>query len=195
MTTPPSDAPQSAPETAPRVQKLRAAVPHIVTACVAVVLTLAIVSFWPRSTPTVVSFPTSAAQQVLVATPVPPATPAPTSPPLAAGVVRQEIADLQAEDSRLWTTVYLLKAVNQVGEAENALGSNDMPTVDQSLIAADYALSLAYARAEEARKSPIDQFRRNIDRIRSDLYLYPERIDTRLGQLRQLLLALIDEPK
>lgn len=195
VTTPPGNAPPPEQEAAPRLRWLRAAVPHIATALVAVAVTLAIGSLWVRPAPVAVSFPTTAPQPTVVVTPAPPSTPAPTPLPLSAGVARQEIADLQAEDSRLWTTVYLLKAVNQVAEAEGALQTNDMSSVDQSLIATDYALSLAYSRAEEASKSPIDQFRRNVDRIRGDLYLYPERMDTRLAQLRQLLLALIDEPK
>ncbi len=123
-----------------------------------------------------------------------PATVDSTPAPLAQGVARQEIADLKAEDARLWATVYLLKASSQVADAEGSLRGNDMAAVDQALIAADYSLSLAYERSEDAQKSPIDQFRRNVDRIRGDLYLYPERMDARLAQLRQLLLTLVDEP-
>ena len=166
--------------------------PHLLTAAAAVVLTLAIVALWMRPVPAR-SFPPTALPQPTSLLPT--ATPAPLPVLLPQGVARQEIADLRAEDARLWATVYVLKAISQVDDAESALRTNDMPSVDQALIAVDYSLSLAYAHAEEAQKSPINQFRRTVDRIHADLYLYPERLDTRLAQLRQLLLTLIDEPK
>lgn len=159
-------------------------------------MTLALqAALFSRSAPTAVA-PTTAPAAQPTSPPAPSATPAPPAPtqrPLAEGIARQEIADLHAEIDRLWTTTYLLKAISQVAEAEELLNSNDMQGVDQSLVSADYALALAYERADEPAKSPIDQFRRNVDRMRGDLYLYPERMDSRLSQLRQLLLALIEE--
>lgn len=203
VTTPDGDTPETQPgplphEPAPRAARfgqLRAIVPHAITACVAVVVTLALFGLWQQPRPAIALPPTTVPAPTTVVTPLPTPTSGPTPAPLAPGVARQEIADLQAEDDRLWATVYLLKAVSQVAEAESSLRTNDMANVDQALIAADYSLSLAYSRADESQKSPIDQFRRNVDRIRGDLYLYPERMDARLSQLRQFLLALIDEPK
>lgn len=193
VTTPDTDAPASAP--APRFPRLRAVFPYALTACIAVVVTLAILAAWPRPVPALVVSATSAPATSTPAPTALPTTPVPTAPPVSAGVARQEIADLHAEDNRLWTTVFLLKSVSQVAEAESMLKTNDAASVDQALIAADYSLSLAYDRAEESQKSPIDQFRRNVDRIRGDLYLYPERMDARLAQLRQLLLTLIDDTR
>lgn len=171
---------------------LRTALPHILTACVAIALTLGISGLWMRPSP-VRSFPQTAVP--VTAGPLSPPTPVPTPQVVPPGIARQEIADLRAEDNRLWVTVYVLKAISQVADAEVALRTNDMASVDQSLIAVDYSLSLAYARAEESQQSPIDQFRRTVDRIHTDIYLYPERLDVRLVQLRQFLLTLIDEPK
>lgn len=192
-----SDTPASeqTPSQHPRAARLRAVLPHLITAFATLALAVVIMVLWPRPGPAV-SFPPTSVPVPSVAVPITPAaTAGPTPAPLAEGVARQEIADLKAEDARLWATVYLLKASSQVADAEGSLRGNDMAAVDQALIAADYSLSLAYDRAEDAQKSPIDQFRRNVDRIRSDLYLYPERMDARLAQLRQLLLTLIDEPR
>jgi len=187
--------PEETPIQRPRVAWLRAILPHLITAFATLVLAVVIMLLWPRPGP-LVSFPPTSVPMPGAAVPTsPPATAGPTPAPLTEGVARQEIADLKAEDARIWATVYLLKASSQVADAEGSLRGNDMTAVDQALIAADYSLSLAYDRAEDAQKSPIDQFRRNVDRIRSDLYLYPERMDTRLAQLRQLLLTLIDEPR
>ena len=193
--TPDSDTPaEQIPVQQPRAVWLRVVLPHLITAFATLALAVAIMFLWPRPGPAV-SFPPTSVPVPSAAVPnASPATVDSTPAPLAQGVARQEIADLKAEDARLWATVYLLKASSQVADAEGSLRGNDMAAVDQALIAADYSLSLAYERSEDAQKSPIDQFRRNVDRIRGDLYLYPERMDARLAQLRQLLLTLVDEP-
>ncbi|MBC8160447.1 MAG: hypothetical protein H7Z42_04435 [Roseiflexaceae bacterium] len=199
MTTPESippsdDQPQSPAALHPtaRAGWLWAILPHVLTALVTLALAVMVIARWPQPGPAVSFPPTSTPAEP---TTLPATTPGPSPVALAEGVARQEVADLKAEDDRLWATVYLLKAASQIADAEGSLRGNDMSTVDQALIAADYSLSLAYERAEDAQKSPIDQFRRNLDRIRSDLYLYPERMDARLAQLRQLLLTLVDEPR
>lgn len=194
MTTTEPGAPASA-ETAgaPRPSLVRAALPHALTALVAIAVTLGIQAAAPERgpafrAPTVA--PAASAQPT-----APPGSPTPvpaTAPPLAAGIARQEVADLRAEIDRLWTTIYLLKAINQLADAQSLLRANDIQAVDQELISVDDSLALAYERADEPLKSPLDQFRRDVDMLRGDLYLYPERMDDRLDQLRQLVLALVE---
>jgi hypothetical protein len=107
--------------------------------------------------------------------------------------VRQELIDLHAEDDRLWSAVYLVRALSQVADAEAMLRANNLERVDQLLIAVDDSLALAYERADDAAKDPIEQLRREASALRDDLYLRPEGMDERLATLRQTILALIEE--
>jgi len=131
-------------------------------------------------------------------TATPLATVAPTSPPatvlpLAEGIARQELNDQRAQINQLWSVIYLYKAVNQLTDAEALLRANDLQNVDQSLIAADDSLALAYDQADQPDQNPIKELRRQIGVIHSDVFIRPEGLDERLAQLRQTMLALIDE--
>ncbi len=141
--------------------------------------------------------PSPTAAPATVASPpsptLPPSPPVATAPPLAVGVARQELLDLRAEIDQMWTAIYLARAISQVADAEAALRTNDLDRVDQSLVAVDDSLALAFDRAEPAARDPIGQLRSDIGEIRSDLHLRPEGMDTRLGRLRQIILTLIEE--
>jgi hypothetical protein len=171
------------------------ALPFALTALVAVGVSLALQATLLRPAPLTVVIPTR-----VPATPAPTPVP-PTHPPTPAAsgdqaptiaILRQEIADLRAGQDQLWTAIYLAKALNLVSDAETTLRDNDLAGVDQRLVAADDSLALAYERAGVALKDPIEERRREIDRLRDDLFLRPEGMDGRLALLRSLILALIE---
>jgi hypothetical protein len=175
---------------AQRFRHLRAVLPHLATAAAAIALSLAIQVALPRPVEQIVVTPPTPAQPVPATQP--PTPPAATAPPLAPGISAQIVTDLRAEDSRLWGAIYLSRALSQISDAEAALRANDLPTVDQTLLAVDESLALAYARADSAGSDPIDQLRREAGTMREDLYLRPEGMDARLARLRQTILALIE---
>ncbi|MBK9712071.1 MAG: hypothetical protein IPO81_12230 [Kouleothrix sp.] len=183
---------------AARGRRLRAALPHVITGAVAVAITIAAVALMRPATspPAQVAAPTSAPP-----TPAPtarPAAPAPSAPPLAEGITQQELADIRAEADRKQAQIYLLLAIVQIDDAQAALRVNELPSVDQSLVAIDNSLNLAYARYERAGDSARDavaQRRMEVGKLHDDLYLYPEGMDLRLNTLRQLTLALITEQR
>ncbi len=173
----------------------RAALPFALTALAAIGVSLVLQATLLRPAPLTVVIPTRV-PATPAPTPVPP-TPPPT--PAASGdqapaiaILRQEIADLRAGQNQLWTAIYLAKALNLVSDAEATLRDNDLAGVDQRLVAADDSLALAYERAGVALKDPIEERRREIDRLRDDLFLRPEGMDGRLALLRSLILALIE---
>lgn len=119
-----------------------------------------------------------------------------TAPPLAAGISEQELADVRAESDRKQAQIYLLMAIVQMDDAQAALRMNELASVDQSLVAIDNSLSLAYQRYDSAADSARDavaQRRIEVGKMHDDLYLYPEGMDQRLDTLRQLTLALITQ--
>jgi hypothetical protein len=193
--TTPDQNPTPTPRTTPAYRRLlRALLPHLFTALVAIALNVVIQASLPRPTALVALPPT-----LPISTPRPAATalptvpPAPTAPPPASGITRQELLDLRAEDDRIWSAIYLSRAISQVADAESALRSNDFDRTDQMIIATDDSLALAYARTPNTLRDPIAQLRRDAGVLREDLYLRPEGMDARLAQLRQTLLALIAE--
>jgi hypothetical protein len=103
------------------------------------------------------------------------------------------VLDLRAEDDRIWTAIYLSRAINQIADAESALRVNDMERAGQMLIATDDSLALAYTRTPNTLRDPIAQLRRDAGGLHADLFLRPENMDVRLASLRQTLLALIVE--
>jgi len=179
------------------------ALPFLITALAAVALSLLLQLAFLRPSPTVLLPPTSSAN--VPATPPPTsagAAPtsrpiaAPTAIPLAQGISEQELADIRAEGDRKQAQIYLLLAIVQIDDAESALRANELASVDQSLVAIDNSLNLAYARYERAGDSARDavaQRRMEVGKLHDDLYLYPEGMDQRLNTLRQLTLALITE--
>lgn len=185
----------SPPERKPPIRWLRVLLPHIVTFVAAVGATLALLPL------------VSAGPEIAVPTTVPTAAPSarptplpqpPTALPLAAGISQQELADIRAEADRKQAQIYLLMAIVQMDDAQAALRTNDMASADQSLVAIDNSLNLAYMRYERAGDSARDavaQRRVEVGKMHDDLYLYPEGMDQRLDTLRQLTLALITEQR
>ncbi len=194
MTTPDPLLPPS-PKPPPAYQRtVRAVLPHLLTACLAISVSLAAQAAFPQPAAVPAPSPTAA-----IATPSPAPTNAPTIPaaptvlPPASGITRQELLDLRAEDDRIWSAIYLSRAISQIADAETAMRINDLERTDQMIIATDDSLALAYARTPDALRDPIAQLRRDAGVLREDLYLRPEGIDARLARLRQTLLALIAE--
>lgn len=185
----------------PRPGRLTAALPYIITAAAAVLCSLAVQALlWPRTAPqpAQINTITPAARPSAPAD----ATPAPTSPPASpvptpresdVGVLRLDIIDLEAENDRLWSALYLLRAASQLDDAEAALLANDPAEADRSIMTARRSLDRAYALSAEQDKGPIDAFRLQASQIRDDVRVRPEGADRRLRQLRQLVLALVDE--
>ena len=178
----------------PLVRWLRAFAPHVVTCVAAVGVTLGI-QWVLRPGPEILPPPATTAAPIVRPTPAPAL---PTALPLAAGITQQELADIRAEADRKQAQIYLLMAIVQMDDAQAALRTNDMPSVDQSLVAIDNSLNLAYLRYERAGDSARDavaQRRVEVGKMHDDLYLYPEGMDQRLDTLRQLTLALITEQR
>lgn len=172
---------------------MQAALPHALTAALAVALALGIQWLWPRPPAAALAPPATAAPATSApptATTLPAASPA---PPPDGSVVRLEVLDLQAQDRQLWSALYLLRAASQIDDAVAALQRNDLVEADRTLLTAYRSLDRAYAYSAEAEKGPIDSFRLQLSQIRDDLHLRPERLDRRLRQLRQLMLSLVDE--
>lgn len=179
---------------------LRAALPHAITALVAVALTLGIQRLLPPAAPgtaqpteqigsaTLAPSPTTDASPTVVSAP----SPQPTEAPLAAALTRQELIDLRVQNDRLWAAMYLMRALNHLADAEASLRVNDFVRVEQTLTAIDDALAQAYARAADADRDPIGQIRRDLGGIREDLYLRPEGMDVRLARIRQSIMTLIE---
>lgn len=187
--TPPARAP------VPFQRLLRIIIPHVLTAIIAVAISLGLQAafFGARvaQNPTPTAIATATARPT--ATPAPTAVPVPTVPLSASELTRLEILDLRAENDKIWSAIYLARAINQIAEAETALHANDLERVDQMIVATDDSLVLAYARTTDTLRDPIAQLRRDAGTLREDLYLRPEGIDTRLARLRQTLLTLIAE--
>lgn len=176
---------------------LRAALPFALTALVAVALSFAIQAAWLQPAQPAILVPTNLPAARATAVPTPRAIPtAPTAPPLSQNITRQDLADVRAEADRKQAQIYLLLAIVQMDDAVGQLRTNEFASVDQSLVAIDNTLQLAYARYERAGDSARDavaQRRMEVGKLHDDLYLYPEGMDQRLSTLRQLTLALITE--
>jgi hypothetical protein len=172
---------------------LLAGLPYVITAVLAVAVSLGAQAllFQPTSATFIVP-PTAALSPTQAAEPTP-LVPTSSVPAPAPDIVRQELLDLRAEDDRLWAAVYLARAISQVSDAESQMRANNLESVVQSLVAVDGSLELAYERADESAKSPIAELRRTTGVLRDDLYIRPEGIDARLTVLRQTILTLIGE--
>lgn len=184
----------------PRRSPVAAALPFLVTAGAAVLLSL-LLQFWlfPRPPAAPVVSPTATPSATVPSAtppsqppPLTPVAPAPTIAPAAESLLRLEVLDLQAENRRLWSTIYLLRTVAQLDDALVSLQANDPAETDRILVAAYRSLDQAYAFSAEQEKGPLDTFRLQLSLIRDDLRLRPEGLDRRLRQLRRLVLSLVD---
>lgn len=175
---------------------LKALLPHLLTATLAVALSLLLQALlWPRAPatgPAPTAPPVVPSPSVDVVVPTPMVSPAATALPNDS-VLRLEILDLEAQDRQLWSALYLLRAASQIDDALFALQGNDLAEADRTLLTAYRSLEQAYAYSAEREKGPIDTFRLQLSQIRDDLHVRPERIDRRLRQLRQLVLSLVEE--
>lgn len=175
--------------------------PHVITAVVAIVVSVGTLALLSPRTPAAEPTPAPPAAPTAAPSPRPtarPAPPQPTAPPLSQGISQQELADIRAEGDRKQAQIYLLLAIVQIDDAEAALRSNELASVGQSLVAIDNSFDLAYTRYERAGDSARDaiaQRRLEVGKMHDDLYLYPEGMDARLSTLRQLTLALITEQR
>ncbi|NWF79689.1 MAG: hypothetical protein HXY37_06520 [Chloroflexi bacterium] len=190
----PGDAPAAPP--ARTRTPFKALLPHLLTAALAVALSLLVQALlWPRP-PIPGPAPTAPlaapSPSVTVIAPTPVASPAATALPNDS-VLRLEILDLEAQDRQIWSALYLLRAASQIDDAVIALQGNDLAEADRTLLTAYRSLEQAYAYSAEREKGPIDTFRLQLSQIRDDLHVRPERIDRRLRQLRQLVLSLVEE--
>ncbi len=173
------------------VRLMRIIAPHAVTALCAVIVSSIITSI--VATP---GTPTAPVVITVVVTPSvrPTVVPRPSNtaePVPAAGISRQELLGLRAEDDAVWSALYLIRAISHADDADAALRVNALAEVDQALIAVDDALSLARSRASRVARDPIDQLRRDVGMMREDMYLRPEALDGRIDRLRQTILTLI----
>lgn len=196
----PNQGPAQPPAT-PRQALARSALPFVATAVVAILVSLALqLAFLPR--PPAAAVPTGAPPATRTAPPpatpsAAPAPPASSTPPPAPtigedGVLGLQILDLEEQNRRLWSAVYLLRAATQLDDAIVALDDNDLAEADRTLLAVYRSLDRAYAYSAEQEKGPIDTFRLELSRLRDDIRLRPEGADHRLRQLRQLMLSLVE---
>lgn len=195
------DAPAQ-PEPARR-SALAAALPFITTAAAAVLVSVLVQAMlWPRQpsqppVPTAAPVATATAEaatpEAQAPTAAPAASPAPTQALSEESVLSLQILDLEDENRRLWSAIYLLRAASQIDDSITALEGNDIAEADRTLLAVYRSLDRAYAFSAEQEKGPIDTFRLELSSIRDDLRVRPEGADRRLRQLRQLMLSLVDE--
>ncbi|WP_245863178.1 hypothetical protein [Candidatus Viridilinea mediisalina] len=176
--------------------RLVAVLPFAVTALVAVLLSLAIqwLLFAPLSLHAPMPTPVALNTPLPAATP-PALTPAPAPAPLPdlpENLLRLAILDLEDQNRRLRSDLYLLRAVAQLDDALVALQANQLDEVDRSILMVYRSLDQAYAFSAEQDKGPLDTFRLQLSQIRDDLHLRPEGADRRLRQLRALMLSLVE---
>ncbi len=194
-----NDQPPPVPGPRPEGPRRATVLPLIITVLVAVGLSLlaqALLNRLQADTPTLpISTATVASSVALTPTAAllpPTASPAPTVA-TGDGLLRLAIIDLQAEQRRLWSAIYLLRAATQIDDALIALQGNEQDEADRILLTVYRSLDRAYRFSAEQEKGPIDTFRLQVSQIRDDIRLRPEGLDRRLRQLRSLILSLVDE--
>ncbi len=196
----PEPAAQEAPSVAAQWRaRFQAALPFIITAVVAVALSLlGQAALQALQIPAAALISATPTLPPATATPAPPPTsetqPTAAPPPLQpdARILAQQILDLRAELRNTRSDKYLILAAFQLTEAEYALRVNNLDEVERVLTTAWVALDRAYTYAE-AYKNPIDDFRAQVGKLREDLRVYPEGMDQRLRRLRQNILSLVDD--
>lgn len=183
---------------APSVLRLRllASVPFIITALLAIALSLLLqrIVAAPVAPILLVATATATLQlpspQPVNPTNLPSAVATPGSPDR---VLSLAILDLEARDRQLRSALHLLRAVAQLDDALVALQTNQLDEADRALLLVYRSLDRAYTFSTEQGKGPLDTFRLQVSQIRDDLRIRPEGIERRLRQLRGLMLSLVDE--
>lgn len=143
----------------------------------------------PAPTPTATSQPTPTARTIVI----PPPTPLPTltaATPLAAESQNQQLVQLKQQLALQQALVFVLRAQQHVALAAGSLNENDLTKTNQELVAAHAALDRAFEQVPEELKQGIDSERREIGRVRADLYISPEGLDDRLRAMQDRLLVL-----
>ncbi len=176
--------------------RLLATIPFVITALLAVALSLLLQRMVAPSAEPILLVATATAPLPL---PSPPSV-RPTDPPSAVATVTPPdrvlslaILDLEARDRQLRSALHLLRAVAQLDDALVALQTNQLDEAERTLLLVYRSLDRAYTFSTEQGKGPLDTFRLQIGQIRDDLRVRPEGIDRRLRQLRGLMLSLVDE--
>ncbi len=176
--------------------RLLATVPFVITALLAVALSLLLQRMVATSAEPILLVATATAPLPLSSPPSvrPTALPsvvATVTPP--DRVLNLAILDLEARDRQLRSALHLLRAVAQLDDALVALQTNQLDEAERTLLLVYRSLDRAYTFSTEQGKGPLDTFRLQIGQIRDDLRIRPEGIDRRLRQLRGLMLSLVDE--
>jgi hypothetical protein len=123
--------------------------------------------------------------------------PAPTNPPTvdaAPGSLEETIALLRADVAQQGALLLVSRSERHIALASAALLSNDFGVADRELVAARTALDDAFGLVPEDLKQVIDEQRREVGRIRSELRIDPENSDEQLRATQDLLLGLIVPP-
>ncbi len=144
----------------------------------------------PTSQPTRTPSPRPTVRPTLVPTPAPTAvvtqtlTPTPFS--FEDRAVQEALRDIYFREQ-------LLKASLQLLRAEDYLDSNEMKQVERELIAVGATLETAGRYADESLRGTVADLRRDVSRLRADLYLRPERLREGIRRLWQRVDVLIGE--
>jgi hypothetical protein len=175
-------------------RRLQALLPHLLTAVIAVLISLGLQPlFQPEPPLAQLPAPSVTPQPSPVPTATAPAARSPLpNPQTDTEVLSQEIIDLRAEQQALRSSLYLMRAVTLLADAETALNANRLDEVERLLLTARVSLDYAYSISAEQEKGPIGEFRLQVGRLRDDLRLRPEGLDLRLRRLRADMLSLID---
>lgn len=175
--------------------RLKSLLPFVLTALVAVALSLFLQTAFSghqRPAGSTAAMATVEAAPPFTPTPVEPATPVPTPPQPDERIISQELLDLQAELSRVWSAYYLMRAASQLADAEVALRVNELTEVERVLVTVKVSLDHAYDLGAEQDKGPIGEFRTQVGDMYEDLRVRPESMDQRMRRLRQDMLSLVD---
>lgn len=149
-----------------------------------------VVALLPRATPTTTptGTPPPTPLPVVVIAPTVAATARAT--PLPGDEMSQQLSQLQSQVAQQEGLILVAAAEDHLTLATESLVQNDLVVVNQELVAAHAALDRAFDRVGEDLKQVIDNQRREMGRVRTDLYLAPEGLDLRLRAMRDQLLAL-----
>ncbi len=180
-------------------KRLQTGLPYVLTALFAVALSLfiqimlevrqvSLQSLFALPTPTTTPTPILPSP-----TPARTTTAVPTPPVPDERILSQEVLDLQVDVNRIWSAYYLMRAANQLADAEDALQMNDLDEVESLLVTVNASLNQAYDLSTEQDKAPIGEFRMRVGAVHENLRVRPEGSDQQLRRLRQDMLSLIDE--